>query len=158
MNQVAVEDALSFFDTMPEPTDPAWRNGLKTAYHEALRNALEHGSPGHPERIKVRYRTRQGRFQVMVADGGKGFAPNPALPPEMGVEPSAERGRGLLFIEHFTTRHWWNRIGNVLFLELALPATEGGAGLELSGLRSLADLAGMALEGAQGSRVRAGTE
>ena len=88
---------------------------IKLAVEEALVNAIKHGNQmDRAKKVHVTYHVHVDRFEVQIADEGKGFDPDD-VPDPMAVE-NLERpcGRGLLLIRHYMTEVTFHPPGNRL--------------------------------------------
>jgi serine/threonine-protein kinase RsbW len=91
---VRLAQARSFADSAAEDYgfDSADRYQIKMAMSEAVANAVEHGSSGPQDHVRLRVRDEAGALTFYVHDNGTFIprvAPRDALP---------ERGRGLAFM------------------------------------------------------------
>ncbi|MCI0638843.1 MAG: ATP-binding protein [Gemmataceae bacterium] len=88
---------------------------IKLALEEALVNAIKHGNQmDRAKSVRIRYRIDPTRFDIHIADEGKGFdpedVPNP-MDPENLERPC---GRGLLLMRHYMTEVVYHPPGNCL--------------------------------------------
>jgi signal transduction histidine kinase/ligand-binding sensor domain-containing protein len=66
--------------TLPHiPLSPEIRHNMFLAFKEAVNNAVKHAQASE---VQIEARLEHGRLIMTVADNGRGFAVNPALPPE----------------------------------------------------------------------------
>jgi serine/threonine-protein kinase RsbW len=88
---------------------------IKLALEEALVNAIKHGNQmDRSKTVRISYRVTSERFDIHIADEGKGFDPED-VPDPMAVE-NLERpcGRGLLLMRHYMTEVTFHPPGNQL--------------------------------------------
>jgi serine/threonine-protein kinase RsbW len=86
---------------------------IKLALEEALVNAIKHGNQmDRAKKVRISCRINVDRFDIHIADEGKGFDPDD-VPDPMAVE-NLERpcGRGLLLIRHYMTEVTFHPPGN----------------------------------------------
>lgn len=85
--------------------------GINLAMDEAIKNAIQHGNGGQPEKsIEITHTLTNDKLTITVQDQGQGFAP-PAHE-EIEVSPESESGRGLLLIYNFMDEVYFNEAGN----------------------------------------------
>ena len=112
-----------FREVQREIIDRAEKNGyqdqclfaIKIALEEALVNAIKHGNQmDRSKRVFISYRVAPDRFDIQIADEGKGFDPDD-VPDPMAVE-NLERpcGRGLLLMRHYMSEVTFHPPGNRL--------------------------------------------
>jgi serine/threonine-protein kinase RsbW len=88
---------------------------IKLALEEALVNAIKHGNQmDRSKKVTIAYRVNTERFDIHIADEGKGFDPED-VPDPMAVE-NLERpcGRGLLLMRHYMSEVSFHPPGNRL--------------------------------------------
>jgi serine/threonine-protein kinase RsbW len=88
---------------------------IKLALEEALVNAIKHGNQMDPDKkVHISYFVSAERFDIRIADEGKGFDPDD-VPDPMDPE-NLERpcGRGLLLMRHYMTDVVYHPPGNRL--------------------------------------------
>jgi anti-sigma regulatory factor (Ser/Thr protein kinase) len=103
---------------------------LDLAVHEAVENAVRHGSRGEGGRLKLRLRSDDERVEVVVEDDGVAFDPRtlPAPPVPQRIEAVVPGGQGVHLMRHFTDEiryrreDGWNVLTLVRFLS---PRREG---------------------------------
>lgn len=86
---------------------------IKLALEEALVNAIKHGNQmDRSKKVTIAYRVNAERFDIAIADEGKGFDPED-VPDPMAVE-NLERpcGRGLLLMRHYMSEVNFHPPGN----------------------------------------------
>ena len=86
---------------------------IKLALEEALINAIKHGNQmDRTKKVRISCRINVDRFDIHIADEGKGFDPDD-VPDPMAVE-NLERpcGRGLMLMRHYMTEVTFNSRGN----------------------------------------------
>jgi anti-sigma regulatory factor (Ser/Thr protein kinase) len=103
---------------------------LDLAVHEAVENAVRHGSRGEGGRVRLRLRGDDERVEVVVEDDGVAFDPRtlPAPPVPQRLEDVVPGGQGAHLMRHFTDEIRYRREGgwNVLTLVRSLaPRREG---------------------------------
>jgi len=95
---------------------------IKLALEEALVNAIKHGNQmDRSKKVRISYRVNAERFDIEIADEGKGFDPDD-VPDPMAVE-NLERpcGRGLLLMRHYMTEVVFHPPGNRLSMSKVRP-------------------------------------
>jgi serine/threonine-protein kinase RsbW len=88
---------------------------IKLALEEALVNAIKHGNQmDRSKKVHIHYRINIERFEIRIADEGKGFDPED-VPDPMDPE-NLERpcGRGLLLMRSFMSEVTFHPPGNRL--------------------------------------------
>jgi anti-sigma regulatory factor (Ser/Thr protein kinase) len=103
---------------------------LDLAVHEAVENAVRHGSRGEGGRLKLRLRSDDERVEVVVEDDGVAFDPRtlPAPRVPQRIEDVVPGGQGVHLMRHFTDEiryrreDGWNVLTLVRFLS---PRREG---------------------------------
>ena len=86
---------------------------IKLALEEALVNAIKHGNGmDRSKSVRIQYRVDGERFDIQIADEGRGFNPED-VPDPMDPE-NLERpcGRGLLLMRHYMTEVTYHPPGN----------------------------------------------
>jgi serine/threonine-protein kinase RsbW len=88
---------------------------IRLALEEALVNAIKHGNQmDRTKKVHISYHVCTERFEIRIADEGKGFDPE-EVPDPMAPE-NLERpcGRGLLLMRHYMTEVIYHPPGNRL--------------------------------------------
>ncbi len=99
---------------------------IKLALEEALVNAIKHGNQmDRTKKVHISYRINAERFDIHIADEGKGFDPDD-VPDPMAVE-NLERpcGRGLLLMRHYMSEVTFHPPGNRLSMSKVRPLANG---------------------------------
>jgi serine/threonine-protein kinase RsbW len=87
--------------------------GIKLALEEAVINAIKHGNQmDRTKKVRIAYRIRPDRFDVLIADEGKGFDPNDVPDPTAVENLERACGRGLMLMRHYMTEVAFNHRGN----------------------------------------------
>ena len=88
---------------------------VELALEEALTNAVKHGNHSDPSKnVQFGCKLNQNKVYVRVEDEGGGFDPNSLADPRKPENQMIVSGRGVLLINHFTTKVNWNERGNVI--------------------------------------------
>jgi len=89
--------------------------GIKLALEEALINAIKHGNGMDPsKRVHIRYQVDPQRFDIAIADEGRGFEPLNVPDPRADENLERPNGRGLLLMRHYMTEVVYHPPGNRL--------------------------------------------
>jgi serine/threonine-protein kinase RsbW len=89
--------------------------GIRLAVEEALVNAIKHGNQMDPSRkVRVAFQVSLEKFEVLIADEGRGF--DPCEVPDPTAPENLERpcGRGIMLMRHYMTSVSYNERGNVV--------------------------------------------
>jgi signal transduction histidine kinase len=90
LQNTAVECELHIESGLPEfPLSAEVRHNVFLAFEEALNNALKHAEAS---RVRVEMATAHSRFEITLADNGRGFDPVLHSPAEAPSAPSGKRG------------------------------------------------------------------
>jgi serine/threonine-protein kinase RsbW len=92
--------------------------GIHLALEEAVVNAIRHGNKFDPQKqVSISCRISPQRFEIEIADEGKGF--NPCDVPDCTDDEHLDvpSGRGVLLMRCYMTRVQYNKKGNVVTLE-----------------------------------------
>lgn len=90
---------------------------IKLALEEALTNAVKHGNRNDASKhLIVRFHINPDRAVIMVRDEGNGFHFDRL--PDPTAEENLERpnGRGIMLMQAYMTRIWYNRTGNEVWM------------------------------------------
>jgi serine/threonine-protein kinase RsbW len=88
---------------------------IKLALEEALVNAIKHGNQMDPaKKVRISYRISPDRFDVHIADEGRGFDPEDVPDPMAAENLERPCGRGLLLMRHYMTEVIFHAPGNRL--------------------------------------------
>ncbi len=90
---------------------------IKLALEEALVNAIKHGNQmDRTKKVHIQFRVAADRFEVRIADEGRGFNPG-EVPNPLAVE-NLERpsGRGLLLMRYYMTEVVFHPPGNRVWM------------------------------------------
>ena len=91
---------------------------VNMALEESFTNAIEHGNHCHSEKkFHVACRVSSDLVFISVADEGKGFQRELVPNPLEETNLDSPSGRGVLLINGFMTRVWYNDAGNEIFME-----------------------------------------
>jgi len=89
--------------------------GIRLAVEEALVNAIKHGNQMNPSRkVRVAFHVSQEKFEVVIADEGKGFDPGDVPDPTAPENLERPCGRGIMLMRHYMTTVAYNDSGNVV--------------------------------------------
>jgi len=89
--------------------------GIKLALEEALANAIQHGNRLDPaKRVHIEARIAPKKVEFLIEDEGPGF--DRGCVPDPTADENLEKcsGRGILLIESYMSRVWWDRGGRRL--------------------------------------------
>ncbi len=90
---------------------------IKLALEEAMTNAVKHGNRNDPsKRIVVRYHVNDRRAVIVVRDEGCGFCPGAVPDPTVSDNLERPNGRGLMLMQSYMTRVWFNEFGNEVWM------------------------------------------
>ena len=105
--------------------------GLDLAVHEAVENAVRHGSRGERGRVRLHLRSDEKQVEIVIEDDGVAFDPRtlPAPPVPHRIEDVVPGGQGVHLMRHFTDEIRYRREGgwNVLTLVRSLAPRREGA-------------------------------
>jgi serine/threonine-protein kinase RsbW len=88
---------------------------IRLALEEALVNAIKHGNQmDRSKRVHISYRVSPDRFEIKIADEGKGFDPDDVPDPMAPENLERPSGRGLLLMRHYMTEVTYHPPGNRL--------------------------------------------
>src|SRR5437660_6316567 len=88
---------------------------IKLALEEALVNAIKHGNQmDRSKKVHISYRVSPERFDIRIADEGKGFDPEDVPDPMAPENLERPCGRGLLLMRHYMTEVTYHPPGNRL--------------------------------------------
>ena len=88
---------------------------IRLALEEALVNAIKHGNQMDREKkVHISYHVCSDRFEVRIADEGKGFDPEDVPDPMAPENLERPCGRGLLLMRHYMTEVTYHPPGNRL--------------------------------------------
>lgn len=92
---------------------------IQLVMREGLTNAVRHGNRLDTcKTVKCCIRMTQNRLIHMeIEDEGEGFDWKKKRPKDIGIDETSEHGRGLLIIDKYFSKYWYNKVGNKLFLE-----------------------------------------
>ncbi len=88
---------------------------IKLALEEALVNAIKHGNQmDRAKKVHISYQVSTERFEIRIADEGKGFDPEDVPDPMAPENLERPCGRGLLLMRHYMTEVTYHPPGNRL--------------------------------------------
>ena len=88
---------------------------IKLALEEALVNAIKHGNQmDRAKKVRISYRISPDRFDIHIADEGRGFDPEDVPDPMAAENLERPCGRGLLLMRHYMTEVVFHAPGNRL--------------------------------------------
>jgi len=88
---------------------------IKLALEEALVNAIKHGNRMDPaKQVRVEARITSASVELLVEDEGPGFDRRGVPDPTADENLEKCSGRGILLIESYMSRVWWDRGGRRL--------------------------------------------
>jgi len=88
---------------------------IKLALEEALVNAIKHGNQmDRSKKVHISYSVSPDRFEIKIADEGKGFDPEDVPDPMAPENLERPCGRGLLLMRHYMTEVIYHPPGNRL--------------------------------------------
>src|SRR5437879_7489369 len=88
---------------------------VRLALEEALVNAIKHGNQmDRSKKVHISYRVSPERFDIRIADEGKGFDPEDVPDPMAPENLERPCGRGLLLMRHYMTEVTYHPPGNRL--------------------------------------------
>jgi serine/threonine-protein kinase RsbW len=88
---------------------------IKLALEEALVNAIKHGNQmDRSKNVHISYSVSTERFEIKIADEGKGFDPEDVPDPMAPENLERPCGRGLLLMRHYMTEVVYHPPGNRL--------------------------------------------
>jgi len=92
---------------------------IQLVMREGLTNAVRHGNCLNARKtVKCSVQMNQNQvLRMEIEDQGEGFDWKKEQLREVDTTGSAEHGRGLLIMEQYFSRYWYNDIGNRLVLE-----------------------------------------
>ena len=86
---------------------------IRLALEEALVNAIKHGNQmNRAKKVRVAYRIEHERFDILIADEGRGFDPQDVPDPTAPENLERPCGRGLMLMRHYMTAVDYNSEGN----------------------------------------------
>ncbi len=89
--------------------------GIKLALEEALVNAIRHGNRLDPaKRVRIEARITAKKVEFLIEDEGPGFDRGGVPDPTADENLEKCSGRGILLIESYMSRVWWDRGGRRL--------------------------------------------
>lgn len=89
--------------------------GIRLALEEALVNAIKHGNQSDRSKsVHIRYRVEPSRFDIGIADEGRGFDPGAVANPLADENLDRPSGRGLFLMRHYMTEVVYHPPGNRL--------------------------------------------
>jgi serine/threonine-protein kinase RsbW len=87
--------------------------GIKLALEEAVINAIKHGNQmDRAKKLRIAYRISPDRFDVLIADEGRGFDPSDVPDPTAVENLERACGRGLMLMRHYMSEVAFNGCGN----------------------------------------------
>ena len=95
---------------------------IRLALEEALVNAIKHGNQmDRSKKVTIHYQVSSERFQIKIADEGKGFDPEDVPDPMAPENLERPCGRGLLLMRHYMTEVTYIPPGNQLSMSKVRP-------------------------------------
>ena len=89
--------------------------GIRLAVEEALVNAIKHGNQMDSSRkVRIAFQVSHEKFEVMIADEGKGFDPVDAPDPTAPENLERPCGRGIMLMRHYMTSVAFSERGNAV--------------------------------------------
>ena len=89
--------------------------GIKLALLEAIANAINHGNKKDPAKhVHIEARISPKKIELLVEDEGPGFDRRGVPDPTADENLEKCSGRGILLIESYMGRVWWDRGGRRL--------------------------------------------
>lgn len=89
--------------------------GIKLALEEALVNAIRHGNRLDPAKhVRIEARIAPDKVEFLIEDEGPGFDRSGVPDPTADENLEKCSGRGILLIESYMSRVWWDRGGRRL--------------------------------------------
>lgn len=86
---------------------------IHLALEEAIVNAIKHGNDNDPtQKIRIRYLINDEKFEVSIADSGKGFRPDEVPDPRLEENLYKPCGRGMLLMKSYMDTVEYNKAGN----------------------------------------------
>jgi serine/threonine-protein kinase RsbW len=99
---------------------------IRLALEEALVNAIKHGNQmDRTKRVFINYLVCTDRFEIRIADEGKGFDPEDVPDPMAPENLERPCGRGLLLMRHYMTEVTYHPPGNRLSMSKVRAALNG---------------------------------
>jgi serine/threonine-protein kinase RsbW len=90
---------------------------IKLALEEALVNAIKHGNQmDRGKKVHIAYRVLPDRFDIRIADEGKGFDPEDVPDPTAIENLERPCGRGLMLMRHYMDEITFNDRGNAVVM------------------------------------------
>jgi serine/threonine-protein kinase RsbW len=89
--------------------------GIKLALDEAIANAIRHGNKQDPSKhVHIEARVSPKKVEFLIEDEGPGF--DRGCVPDPTADENLEKcsGRGILLIESYMDKVWWDRGGRRL--------------------------------------------
>lgn len=96
---------------------------IKLALEEGVVNAIKHGNRLDPaKRVRVEARVTPRKVEFLIEDEGRGF--DRQCVPDPTADENLEKctGRGILLIESYMSRVWWDHGGRRLRMVKEAPA------------------------------------
>jgi serine/threonine-protein kinase RsbW len=89
--------------------------GIKLALLEAIANAIRHGNKQDPAKhVHIEARISPKKVEFLIEDEGPGFDRRGVPDPTADENLEKCSGRGILLIESYMSRVWWDRGGRRL--------------------------------------------
>jgi serine/threonine-protein kinase RsbW len=89
--------------------------GIRLALEEALVNAIRHGNKLNPAKhVHIEARVSPKKVEFLIEDEGAGFDRRGVPDPTADENLEKCTGRGILLIEAYMSRVWWDRGGRRL--------------------------------------------
>lgn len=109
-------------EVLAKMTEQGWSDrdvfAVNMALEESVTNAIEHGNHGNPEkRFYLVCRVSPKLVYISVRDEGKGFQRDLVPDPTKDENLETPSGRGMMLINGFMTRVWYNEAGNEIYME-----------------------------------------
>lgn len=96
---------------------------IKLAFEEAVTNAVKHGNHNDPgKQVVLRYYVDCERVIFMVRDEGSGFSPGQVPDPTRDENLERPNGRGIMLMQSYMTKVYFNEAGNEVWLLKEKPA------------------------------------
>jgi serine/threonine-protein kinase RsbW len=90
---------------------------IRLALEEALVNAIKHGNQmDRSKKVHISYFVGPDRFEIRIADEGRGFDPDDVPDPMAPENLERPCGRGLLLMRHYMTEVTYHPPGNRLWM------------------------------------------
>jgi serine/threonine-protein kinase RsbW len=89
--------------------------GIKLALDEAVANAIRHGNKLDPAKhVRIEARVSPKKVELLIEDEGIGFDRRGVPDPTSDENLEKCTGRGILLIESYMSKVWWDRGGRRL--------------------------------------------